>query len=204
MTQIANLRWLPARVQERILDGTIDGTERDLRLSAPSSFLVGELFRIDGRGHGRGGWGHEWGRERQGSSIPEEPDGPSVKELIGILILASTILIFTAYLAFLVVRDQALDEVSERSGLPSSDRHFRRGRNDVHFCRLLRPHESSHGQDRLLGVALLASRDSPMPGNSKKQFRTRRGSDPDWPESHIDSYRSRPYQDLQCLVDAPP
>ena len=31
VTQIANLRWLPASVQERILVGEIDGSERDLR-----------------------------------------------------------------------------------------------------------------------------------------------------------------------------
>ena len=31
ITQIANLRWLPLGVQERILSGEIDGTERDLR-----------------------------------------------------------------------------------------------------------------------------------------------------------------------------
>ena len=31
MTQIANLRWLPVKVQEGILDGTIEGSERDLR-----------------------------------------------------------------------------------------------------------------------------------------------------------------------------
>ncbi len=37
MCQIANLRWLPAATQERILAGTIDGTERDLRDSPPQS-----------------------------------------------------------------------------------------------------------------------------------------------------------------------
>jgi hypothetical protein len=31
ITQIANLRWLPVAVQERILAGEIDGSERDLR-----------------------------------------------------------------------------------------------------------------------------------------------------------------------------
>ena len=31
ISQIASLRWLPVSVQERILAGTIDGTERDLR-----------------------------------------------------------------------------------------------------------------------------------------------------------------------------
>jgi hypothetical protein len=31
LTQIANLRWLQVAVQERILAGEIDGTERDLR-----------------------------------------------------------------------------------------------------------------------------------------------------------------------------
>ena len=31
ITQIANLRWLPLAVQERILSGEIDGTERNLR-----------------------------------------------------------------------------------------------------------------------------------------------------------------------------
>ena len=31
ISQIANLRWLPVGVQERILVGEIDGTEKDLR-----------------------------------------------------------------------------------------------------------------------------------------------------------------------------
>ena len=31
ISQIANLRWLPVRFQERIQAGEIDGTERDLR-----------------------------------------------------------------------------------------------------------------------------------------------------------------------------